>query len=280
MLEPGCCAPRNPNMFTAQMTPKATEMLLLLRSLIFNCLFYLNLAALLVVGLPTLFMPRRAMFRLARIWARTSLWLLKIICNTRVEVRGRENIPALPLIVAAKHQSIWETFALTLLFDDFCYILKQDLLYIPFFGWYLWKSDQIAIDRKSGSSAIAQVAERMKPIFADKRALFIFPEGTRRPPGAPRKYKFGVAFLYEQSGVACLPIALNSGLFWARRSWLRRPGTIVIDILAPIAPGLDKEVFFELLQDRLETASDKLLDEAGSQSETLARIIQRNRQIT
>jgi len=259
--------------------PKATEMLLLLRSLIFNFLFYLNLVALLVVGLPTLVMPRRAIFTLARIWAQTSLWLLKVICNTRVEFRGRENIPAAPFIVAAKHQSIWETFALTLLFNDFCYILKRELLYIPFFGWYLWKSGQVAIDRKSGSSALAQAAERMKRVFADKRVLFIFPEGTRRPAGAPPKYKFGVAILYDQSGAACLPVALNSGLFWARRSWLRRPGTIIIDILAPIAPGLDKDVFFELLQDRLETASEHLLDEAVLQSPPLARIIERNRQI-
>jgi 1-acyl-sn-glycerol-3-phosphate acyltransferase len=261
------------------MRPKATAMQLLIRSLIFNCLFYLNLIALLVVALPTLAMPRRAIFAVARIWARTSLWLLRVICKTHVEIRGRENIPTAPFILAAKHQSIWETFVLTLLSDDFCYILKRELLYLPFFGWYLWKSDQVAIDRKSGSSALVQAAESMKRVFADKRVLFIFPEGTRRPAGAPPKYKFGVAFLYDQSGAACLPVALNSGLFWARRSWLRRPGTIIIDILTPIAPGLDKDVFFELLQERLETASEQLLDEAVLQSPPLARIIERNRQI-
>ncbi|MDB5644015.1 MAG: 1-acyl-sn-glycerol-3-phosphate acyltransferase [Hyphomicrobiales bacterium] len=254
-------------------------MLLLIRSLVFNCLFYINLVGLLVIGLPTLALPRRFIFELARLWARSSLWLLKTVCGTDFEFRGRENIPATPFIVAAKHQSIWETFALTLLFDDFCYILKRELTYIPFFGWYLLKSGQVAIDRKSGSSALAQAAERARQIFAQNRVLFIFPEGTRRPAGAPPKYKFGVAFIYEQSGVPCLPIALNSGLFWARRSWLRRPGTIVLDILAPIAPGLEKEAFLELLQDRIEAASNKLLDEALSKGPALSHIIQKNRQI-
>jgi 1-acyl-sn-glycerol-3-phosphate acyltransferase len=257
---------------------KATEMILLIRSLAFNSLFYLNLIALLVVGLPALAMPRRYIFKIARLWARSSLWLLKTICGTQVEFRGREHIPTAPFIVAAKHQSIWETFALTLLFDDFCYILKRELTYIPFFGWYLWKSGQIAIDRKSGSSALVQAAERARQIFAEKRVLFIFPEGTRRPAGAPPKYKFGVAHIYDVTGVQCLPIALNSGVFWARRSWLRRPGTIVVDVLPPIAPGLDKDLFFNQLQDTIETASERLIAKALANDPALAPLIQRNRQ--
>lgn len=254
-------------------------MILLIRSLAFNCLFYVNLMALMVVGLPTLAMPRRYIFKIARIWARSSLWLLKAICGTHVEFRGREHIPAAPFIVAAKHQSVWETFALTLLFDDFCYILKRELTYIPFFGWYLWKSGQIAIDRKSGSSALTQAAVRAQQIFAEQRVLFIFPEGTRRAAGAPPKYKFGVAHIYDVSSVPCLPIALNSGVFWARRSWLRRPGTIVVDVLEPIAPGRDKDVFFNDLQDRLETASEHLIAEALAKDPGLVPLIQRNRQI-
>src|SRR6476660_8193191 len=125
---------------------QATEMILLFRSLVFNSLFYVNLIALMVVGLPTLALPRNYTFRLARSWARSSLWLLRTICGTHVEFRGREHIPPAPFIIAPKHQSIWETFALTLLFDDFGYILKRELPYIPLFGWYLWRSEQIAID--------------------------------------------------------------------------------------------------------------------------------------
>ena len=253
-------------------------MIVLIRSLTFNLLFYLNLITLLLVSLPALAMTRREVFAVARFWARSSLWLLKTICGTHVEFRGREHIPAEPFIVAAKHQSMWETFALTLLFDDFTFILKRELTFIPFFGWYLWKADQVAIDRKAGSSALAQAAERAKEIFAKKRVLFIFPEGTRRPAGAPPKYKFGVAHIYDVSGVPCLPIALNSGLFWARRSWLRRPGTIIVDILKPIAPGMEKEEFFRLLQERMEAASDRLLAEAVKTDPALGLITQRNQQ--
>jgi 1-acyl-sn-glycerol-3-phosphate acyltransferase len=253
--------------------------MILLRSLIFNVLFYLVLIALLILGLPALLMTRRAVFVLARLWARISLWLLQTICGTRVEFRGVERAPSAPFIVAAKHQSIWETFALCMLFDDFCYILKRELMLIPFFGWYLRKSDQIAIDRTRGSSALAQAAEKAKRIFAQGRVLFIFPEGTRRPAGAPPRYKFGVAHLYDVCGVPCVPVALNSGLFWPRRSWLRRPGVIVIEILDPIAPGLDKTLFFERLQDRIESASDALIDEAVARDPALERLIQKNRQI-
>jgi 1-acyl-sn-glycerol-3-phosphate acyltransferase len=266
----------NRNRFTAAGL-KATEMIVLIRSMAFNLLFYANLIALLVFCLPVLALPRRFIFTIARFWACSSLWLLRTICGTHVEFRGRERIPEAPFIVAAKHQSIWETFALTLLFDDFAYILKRELTYIPFFGWYLWKSDQIAIDRKNGSSALAQAAERAKRIFAQKRVLFIFPEGTRRPAGAPPKYKFGVAHLYDVTGAPCVPVALNSGLFWARRSWIRRPGTIVVEVLEPIAPGLDKDAFFQKLQEALETRTDLLIAEAAEKSPGLMPIIQRNR---
>lgn len=254
-------------------------MILLIRSLAFNCLFYVNLITLLVIGAPALLLPRRFTFAIARLWGRSSIWLLKVMCDTHVEFRGKEHIPKAPFIVAAKHQSIWETFALTLLFDDFCFILKRELTFIPFFGWYLWKSDQIAIDRQNGSSALAQAAESAKKSFAENRVLFIFPEGTRRPAGARPKYKFGVAHIYDVTGVPCLPIALNSGLFWARRSWLRRPGTIVVDILEPIAPGLDKNVFFDLLQEKMEAASDRLLAEATQSDASLHPLIEKNRQI-
>jgi len=253
--------------------------MLLIRSLAFNFLFYLNLIILLVVSLPALLMPRRVIFGLARIWARSSLWLLRTVCGTKVEFRGIQNIPPAPFIVAAKHQSMWETFALTLLFDDFCYILKRELTFIPIFGWYLWKAEQIAIDRTRGSSALSQAAEKAKKIFSEKRVLFIFPEGTRRPAGAPPKYKFGVAHLYDLCNVPCLPVSLNSGLFWARRSWLRRPGTIVIDVLEPIAPGMEKQQFFELVQKKIEASSERLLLEATKHDPSLQRIIERNRQV-
>ncbi|MDB5651022.1 MAG: 1-acyl-sn-glycerol-3-phosphate acyltransferase, partial [Hyphomicrobiales bacterium] len=238
--------------------------MLVIRSLLFNLLFYVNTVGLVILGLPALLMPRHAVYTLARMWGRSSLWLLKTICGTNVEFRGTKHIPSAPFIIAPKHQSIWETFALTVLFDDFSFILKRELMFIPFFGWYLWKSDQIAIDRTKGGAALGQAALRAQQIFAQGRLLFIFPEGTRRPAGAQPKYKFGVAHLYDTCGVPCLPVALNSGLFWARRSWIRRPGTVLVEVLEPIAPGLDKQIFFELLQERLETATQKLVAESVS----------------
>lgn len=237
------------------------------------------MVALLIIGLPCLFMARTAVFRLGRIWAKNSLWLLDNICGTKVEFRGVDQLPHAPFIVAAKHQSMWETFALIMLFDDFCYILKKELTYIPLFGWYIWKADQIAIDRRKGSSALAQAEQEARKIFHEGRSLFIFPEGTRRPAGAMPKYKHGVGHIYSVCDVPCVPVALNSGLFWARRSWLRRPGTIIIDVLDPIAPGMEKQAFLDLLQARLEKACDDLLEEAVSKDATLKPILLANRQI-
>lgn len=254
--------------------------MMLVRSLIFNVAFFANLAVLLIVALPTLLMNRSAIFKLGKVWAKSSLWLLRIICHTHVEFRGRENIPTGPFIVAAKHQSAWETFALIMLFDDFCYILKRELTFIPFFGWYLWKADQIAIDRSAGSSALAQAEEKARGIFAEGRQLFIFPEGTRRSAGAPPKYKFGVAHIYDACRVPCLPIALNSGLFWARRSLIKRPGTVLVDILPPIEAGMEKQAFFSLLQEKMETASEALIAEAIAVDPSLNVIVERNRKLT
>jgi len=253
--------------------------MLLLRSILFNIAFFTNITILLIVALPTLLMPRSTIFTVGKIWARSSLWLLKVICGTDVEFRGRENIPQGAFIVAPKHQSAWETFALIMLFDDFCYILKRELTFIPLFGWYLWKSDQIAINRATGSSALAQAEEKARKIFAEGRRLFIFPEGTRRPAGAKPKYKFGVAHLYDACQVPCLPIALNSGLFWARRSLIKRPGTIVVEVLPAIAPGIEKQEFFALLQERMEEASEKLIKEATTRDPLLIPIVERNRQL-
>ena len=253
--------------------------MLLFRSILFNIAFFTNITILLIVALPTLVMPRSAVFKVGKIWARSSLWLLKVICKTEVEFRGRENIPKGAFIVAPKHQSAWETFALIMLFDNFCYILKRELTFIPLFGWYLWKLDQIAINRSTGSSALAQAEEKARKIFAEGRQLFIFPEGTRRPAGAPPKYKFGVAHLYDACHVPCLPIVLNSGLFWARRSLIKRPGTIVVEVLPPIAPGIEKQEFFALLQDRMEKASENLIAEAVARDPSLIPIVERNRHL-
>jgi 1-acyl-sn-glycerol-3-phosphate acyltransferase len=234
---------------------------LIIRSVIFNILFYLNLSVQIIAALPALVMPRAGILAVAKFWARTNLWLLRAICGTTVEFRGLEKIPRGPLIVACKHQSLWETFALLPLLSDPAYIMKRELMWIPFFGWYTWKAGMIAIDRSKGSQALADMNACVKHELARNRQIIIFPEGTRRPPRAEPHYKYGVVHLYMETGAACLPIALNSGLFWPRRSLRRYPGTIRVEVLDPIPQGLGKETFFELLQREIEEATTRLVEE-------------------
>jgi 1-acyl-sn-glycerol-3-phosphate acyltransferase len=232
------------------------------RSLLFNVLFYLNTLLWLAVGLPTFFMPYRAIIWVAKTWGRVNLLLLRL-AGIGYEVRGRDKIPPGALIVACKHQSAWETFALMPLFDDPLFILKRELLLIPVFGWLLVKGRMVPVDRGAGSQALVAMTERARVELSCGRQLIIFPEGTRRPAGAEPRYKYGVAHLYAAEGVPCLPVALNSGVFWPRRRSLHlRPGTVVVEILDPIPPGLDKDVFFKRLQDAIETATARLIAEA------------------
>ena len=237
-------------------------MLTVVRSIAFNVLFYLNTALWLVIALPTFFMSYRAILGVAKAWGRTNLVLLRLVAGIDCEIRGREKIPQGPLIIAAKHQSAWETFALLPLFDNPLFIVKRELQWIPIFGWFMIKGRMVPVDRSAGSQALAAMTERARVELGRGRQLVIFPEGTRRPAGAEPRYKFGVAHLYAAEGVPCVPIALNSGLFWPRRSVRRLPGTVLVEILDPIPPGLDKDVFFERLQHDIETATARLLKEA------------------
>jgi 1-acyl-sn-glycerol-3-phosphate acyltransferase len=208
-------------------------------------------------------MPYRAILAVAKAWSRTNLVLLRVVAGIDYEIRSREKIPHGAAIVAAKHQSAWETFALLPLFDNPLFIVKRELQWIPIFGWLMIKGRMVPVDRGAGSQALAAMAERARVELARGRQLIIFPEGTRRPAGAKPRYKFGVAHLYAAEGVPCVPLALNSGLFWPRRSLMLRPGTVIVEILDPIAPGLDKDVFFKRLQDEIETATARLIAEVG-----------------
>ncbi len=236
-------------------------MAILFRSIAFNVLFYLNTIIHLVAGLPTFFMPYRAIVGVAKSWGRINLVLLRAVAGIDCEVRGRDKIPKGPLIVASKHQSAWETFALLPLLENPVFILKRELQWIPIFGWLTIKGRMVPVHRGGGSQALLDMIERARIELADNRQLIIFPEGTRRPAGAEPRYKIGVAHLYAAEGVACLPIALNSGLFWPRRSLLRFPGTVVAEILDPIPPGLGKDEFFERVQNDIERATARLIAE-------------------
>ncbi len=246
--------------------------MLVIRSITFNILFYLNLGVLMMAAIPTFVMPRRAILEMAKFWARSSLWLLRVVCKLRCEIRGLEKIPPGPLIVASKHHSTWETFALLTLFDDPTFIIKRELMWIPLFGWFTVKGRMVPVRRGARAQALAEMAARAKIELHRGRQLIIFPEGTRRPPGAAPRYKYGVAHLYGETGVPCLPVALNSGLFWARRSLIRRPGTVLVEILDPIPPGLDPQAFLERLQSVIEAATGRLIAEGERDSDRRATL--------
>lgn len=251
--------------------------MLFLRSLVFQILFFLNMFALMIVWLPAMPMRRQINQELGRAWGRTTLWLLDKICGLKIEWRGLENIPKGAVIVACKHQSIWETFVLPIRFPDFSYILKHELIWLPFFGWYLLAAEQIAIDRARGGKVLPQLIAKAKKIFAQGRQLFIFPEGTRRPAGAPPRYKFGIAHLYAATDTAVLPVAVNSGLFWPRRAFIVRPGTVVIEFLPLIAPGMEPQEFFEKLSTQIEETSNRLTEEAVAKDPSLAAVVEKGR---
>ena len=233
-----------------------------LRSLVFNVLFYLLLAFWVIVAIPTYLMPRWAILNIARYWARSSIWLMRVICNIKVEYRGLEKIPKGPLIVASKHQSMWETFALLQFFDQPLFIVKRELKWIPLFGWYLIKSDMIAVNRAAGGRSLLRMARRAGEQVRRGRQLIIFPEGTRTAVGAPPRYKAGVAQIYVDCGVTCLPVALNSGLFWPRRTFMRYPGTLVVEFLDPLPPGLSRDEFTARVSGVIEEATNRLVEAA------------------
>lgn len=240
-------------------------MLILVRSIAFNVLFYLNTAFWLMVALPTFLMPYQGIIEVARAWGKVNLFLLRVVAGIKIEIRGREKIPSGPILVASKHQSAWETFALIPLFRSPVFIVKRELQWIPIFGWLMIKGRMVPVDRSAGSQALIAMAERARIELADNRQLIIFPEGTRRPAGAEPRYKYGVAHLYAAEGVPCVPIALNSGLFWPRRSIRRFPGTVILEVLDPIPPGLDKDEFFERMKNAIETATARLIAEGRNE---------------
>jgi 1-acyl-sn-glycerol-3-phosphate acyltransferase len=234
---------------------------ILLRSILFNLLFYLNTVLHLLLAMPTLVLPYWAVVEVAKMWGRTNLWLLRRTVGLDVEWRGLEKIPPGGIIVASKHQSAWETFALLTLLSEPVFILKRELMWIPVFGWCLWKGGMIPVDRGAGRSALTAMTARARAAIVADRQIIIFPEGTRRPAGAVPKYKFGVAFLYADCGAPCVPIALNSGLFWPRRRFLRFPGKVSVEVLDPIQPGQDRNAFFAELEQKLEAATTRLIAE-------------------
>jgi 1-acyl-sn-glycerol-3-phosphate acyltransferase len=244
-------------------------MSIFIRSLVFNVGFYLSLAVHCIVGIPTLLMPKQAIIEIAKSWSRSTTWMLRVICNIHVEYRGMEKMPKGPLIIASKHQSAWETIAFLPLVHAPLFILKRELTWLPFFGWYLLKAKMIPVNRTAGGRALIAMTKLARERIADDRQLIIFPEGTRRSVGAEPSYKFGVAQVYVECGVQCLPVALNSGLFWPRRTFLRYPGTVIVEFLDLIPPGLKRDVFLSEVSTAIEDASNRLIAEGRAEQARL-----------
>lgn len=230
-----------------------------LRSLIFVVLFYVW-SVMVAVGLsPFLLGPRSWAMELMRVWARGIIWLLRVVCDIKVEVRGKEHMPTGAALVAPKHHCMLDVFAQFAWLPDACFVMKKELTWIPFFSWWGMRARMIVVDRAGHATALRKLIRDSKDRFADNRQLLIFPEGTRSDPGAPADYKPGIAALYREIDVPVHPVATNAGVHWPKHGFMRKPGTIVFEYLEPIAPGLKRAEFMRLLQDRIETASTKLL---------------------
>lgn len=232
-----------------------------IRSTLFNVVFYVNLALFLLLGSGFYFTPRKWSIRALQVWARSSLFWLRVIAGIRMEVRGREHIPPGACLIAGKHQSLWETFAILPLVDDPAMVLKKELTWIPFFGWFIYKFRMIPVERTAGTQALRAMIDAAGKAVAAGRQVVIMPEGTRRGPDDPPDYKPGAAALYGQLGVPCIPFALNSGLFWPRRRFLRYPGTVVISFLPILPAGLNRRTFQTSLQAAIEDETALLVAE-------------------
>lgn len=234
--------------------------LTLFRSALFMAWFAVETALIAVVCLPALLLPRRASSWVGRNWSALTLLGLKWCAGLDYEVRGTP--PEGGVLVAAKHMSMWDTLALYFLLGDPAMVLKRELLRLPFYGWYLWGAGSIAVDREGHASALRKMAHAAQGVIAEGRPVLIFPEGTRKKPDAVPDYKPGVAGLYGQLHVACVPVALNSGLFWTGPGgFVKKPGRIVIEFLPPIPAGLKRAEFMAVLKGRIEEATARLVRE-------------------
>lgn len=197
--------------------------------------------------------PFRLRYGFITQWATFNLWVLKKLCRLRYEVEGRDNIPATNAIIYCKHQSTWETFALQRIFPPQVWILKRELLWVPFFGWGLAMLEPIAIDRKAGRKAVMQLLDQGAQRLANGRWVVVFPEGTRVAPGKRRRYGIGGALLAEKTGRLIVPVAHNAGEYWPRRGFLKRPGIIRVVIGLPIDPnGLSAEQINQRAEEWIE----------------------------
>ncbi|HEY3912781.1 MAG TPA: lysophospholipid acyltransferase family protein [Stellaceae bacterium] len=234
------------------------------RALAFNIAFIAWTVMLGAAGLPVLLAPRRVAMGFGRLWSRGVLLLLRMIVGLDHRVVGRERVPAGGCIVAMKHQSAWDALILPLVLDDPAPVVKRELLLVPIYGWYAARAGSIGIDRRAGAGALRRMVAAARKAADQGRPIVIFPQGTRVPPGAAAPYQPGVFALYRALSLPLVPAAVNSGLFWGRRSFLKRPGRITLEFLEPIPPGRPRAQLMKAIEHRIESATAALERGAGA----------------
>ncbi len=247
--------------------------MIMVRSLLFAVLLYAWTVGLSILYLPLLFVPRKLLAIFVAIWLRGIAKIASTSLGLRYQIRGVENRPSGPAIYASKHQSAWETLFFRLIVPDCAFVLKRDLMWIPLWGWYVWRMGMIGIDRAAGIRSIKKMIARAHGVLAAGRPIVVFPQGTRVAPGVKSPYLSGIAAIYRELNVSVVPVALNSGLFWPRRRFVKFPGIITVEFLKPIPPGLKRAEFMEQLELQIEEASSRLEAEAGQDPTTPPQIV-------
>lgn len=234
-----------------------------IRSFLYVIWLYGWMAVLGILALPTLFLPRGAILWVIRLYARLVVLGLKLICGIRVEFRGQEHVSGGPQLIAGKHQAMLDVFVPFLIFDDPVLVMKRELLWYPALGWYALKTRMLAIDRSGGAKTMRKMLKAAEArVKGENRQMLIYPEGTRSDPGAAPDYKpAGVRAFYKTLDVPMVPLATNSGLCWPAHGLVRTPGTVVYEVMPPIAPGMNPKAMLVELEQQLEAGSDRLLDE-------------------
>ena len=232
-----------------------------LRSLVFNIWVYGAIPVYGLIFLPYALISREGAYAALRTYSRHTLWMMKAICGLRYEVRG--TVPTGEVILAAKHQSYIDMVIVTATIPRPRFVMKQELKWAPVLGYYAVRIGCILVKRGKGGATVRSMVRGIEAQRGDGAQVSIFPQGTRVAPAVKAPYKIGVARMYEAFGVPCIPAATNAGLFWARKAFLRYPGTILFEFLDPIPPGMEADAFMATLEERIESASHAHNVEAG-----------------
>lgn len=236
-------------------------MIIFIRSFFFNCAFFSWTFLCCVIFLPVLILPRWFALKTTKIWIYGVVWICENVLGLYIKVIGKERLLISPAIFAVKHQSAWETLIFHYFLTNSSIVLKKELVWIPFFGWYIKKLRMIPLSRSKnkGMRDLKNLLKSADQAIAQRRPLVIFPEGTRSQPGEKTTYHSGVASLYQHLKIPVIPIAHNAGLYWPRRGFIKHPGHITLELLEPIQPGLSRQEFMHTLETRIETKANELM---------------------